>query len=81
MDHFYTQVDPKRSSHWSLGDKIRKLNYFLDDVIGTKIDQKYVQRIKREYLNCFKSLSAENGIVGVSLRFRLIKIGSQNVPI
>ena len=66
--YFGIKVDPKRSSHWSLEGKIQKMKIFADDVMGTVIDQKYFWCIKWVWVTDFKLFSAENGIVGVSLR-------------
>ena len=60
----------KKSSHWSLGGKIKILKIFADDVIGTKFDQKYFQCLLSEYLTNFESFPPENGIVEVSLKFQ-----------
>ena len=66
-DHFDTNLDSYKYSHWSLEGKIKILRIFADDVRGTKFDEKYFQCILSEYLTNFESFSPENGIVEVSL--------------
>ena len=52
-DHFDTNLDSYKYSHWSLEGKIKILRIFADDVMGTKFDEKYFQCILSEYLTNF----------------------------